>query len=77
MDDYDASDSTLCPDCDERVDDGFSFHTSCCGHEDVESSDEADGVIGNGAAHVWISYCHACGATVVPTEDGEGWEVAA
>ena len=62
-----------CQECGEPTDDGFGFCPSDCSHEHVDSEDVADGVVGNGAAHVWVHDCADCGAEVVPY--GEGWEL--
>jgi hypothetical protein len=68
----------ICPDCEEMVADGFAWHQPCCPHYGVDTSDDADGVAGNGATHVWRSYCHDCGADVEGEPDEDGgimWEV--
>lgn len=41
----------------------------CCydGHE-TETTDEADGVRGGGAAHVWVTRCLICGEVVEPDD---------
>ena len=54
-----------CGDCGNCYD-----HCACdCDHEHVETEDVADGVVGNGAAHVLAAHCADCGAALV--DDGE------
>jgi len=48
-------------------------HPGCCDHPApaVETRDEADGVIGAGAAHFYVSRCTLCGSEV--ESEGEWW----
>ena len=70
------TDVAICPDCEEIVEDR-TYHPSCCPHDAVETTDEADGVVGGGVAHLYVSRCHQCGAEVRPTDNPYGsqwWE---
>jgi hypothetical protein len=64
------TDVSLCPDCEEVVE-GWTFHPACCGHDRVESSDDASGEV-EPTIHRWTHFCHDCGEYVWPemTEDG-------
>lgn len=46
-----------------------SAYIDGCEHEHVETEDVADGVVGNGAAHILTAHCADCGAALV--DDGE------
>jgi ribosomal protein L32 len=62
----------ICQECGERSMRGYLLCSGCCAHEDVETTDEADGREGS-LPHEWVSRCKDCGETVV--WDGEGWQV--
>ena len=63
----------VCLECQEDVE-GGTYHPTCCPHENIDHEDIADGVVGNGAAHVWAHTCTDCKAEVVE-EYGE-WTLA-
>jgi hypothetical protein len=60
----------ICRECGEQGARGHLLCSGCCAHEDVETTDEADGHEG-GMAHEWVSRCLGCGEVVA--WDGEGW----
>jgi len=59
-----------CRECGEATEPGYDLCDGCCGHENVETRDEADGHEG-GLPHEWVSRCEDCGAVL--EWDGEGW----
>ena len=67
----------ICHECGEPARRGYLLCDGCCGHDDVDTSDEADGREG-GRPHEWVSRCEGCGAEMeaVQNEDGWTWEVA-